>query len=115
MNENITALIKKIAESEDLQAKFAALGSPDEAFELAKTIQEGFTKEEFLEATRLLATADEDISDEELASAAGGMDVADRELTIEVPNLTDKSASILSVATRTIRTEIGKASKAMAV
>lgn len=84
MNENIRALFGKIAESEELQAKFAGLNTPEEAYELAKTIQDGFTMEEFLEAARAVsAGANGDISDEVLASAAGGgMDVPE-DLKIE--------------------------------
>ena len=75
MNEKITALLTRIAESDELQAKFAALGTPEEAYELAKSLQDGFTKEEFLDAVReIAAVQDEDISDEELASVAGGID-----------------------------------------
>ena len=73
MNENIQALIQKITESEELQAKFAAVGSPEEAYELARTIQEGFPKEEFVEAmTALSAAEDGGITDADLAAAAGG-------------------------------------------
>ena len=75
MNENITALLTRIAESDELQAKFAGLDTPEKAYELAKTLQDGFTKEEFLEAAKEIAEAQSgDISDEELASAAGGLD-----------------------------------------
>lgn len=78
MNESILALIKKVTESEELQAKFAALDSPEEAYELAKTIQEGFTKEEFVEVmTALSSAADGDITDEDLAVAAGGTSSVD--------------------------------------
>ena len=75
MNENIMKFLVKVSESEELQAKFAALATPEEAYELAKTIQDGFTKEEFLEAAaEIAAEADGDISDEALATAAGGTD-----------------------------------------
>ena len=75
MNENIKTLLTKITESEELQAKFAGLDTPEKAYELAKTLQDGFTKEEFLEAAKEIAEAQtEDISDEELAAAAGGTD-----------------------------------------
>ena len=75
MNENLQALLQKVAESEELQSRFAKVSTPEEAYEVAKEIQGGFTKEEFLEAAKALAeAADEDISDADLASAAGGMD-----------------------------------------
>ena len=73
MNENIQKFLEKFLTDEALQAKFSALKTPDEAYELAKSIQDGFTKEEFLEAAQQLAALDEaDITDEDLANAAGG-------------------------------------------
>ena len=79
MNENIKAFLIKVAGSEELQAKFTNLTTPEEAYEVAKTIQDGFTKEEFLEAAQAMAAGENgDISDEILASAAGGsMEVPD--------------------------------------
>ncbi len=74
MNGSIRELLDKIAGSEELQAKFADVTTPEEAYELAKTIQDGFTKEEFLEAAAALAGGSGDISDETLAAAAGGTD-----------------------------------------
>ena len=54
------------------------MSSPEEAYEIAKEIQGGFTKEEFLEAAKALAeAADGDISDADLASAAGGINNPD--------------------------------------
>ena len=38
MNENIQALLQKIAESEELQSRFAKAGTPEEAYEMAKEI-----------------------------------------------------------------------------
>ena len=73
MNENIQKFLEQFLSDEALQAKFSAVKTPDEAYELAKTIQDGFTKEEFLEAAQQLAALDEaDITDEDLAAAAGG-------------------------------------------
>ena len=73
MNENVKALLTRIAESEELQAKFAELDTPEKAYEFAKSLQDGFTQEEFLDAVAALNEADEgDISDEALAAAAGG-------------------------------------------
>ena len=66
-------LLKKVADNEELQAQFGKLESLDEAYELAGKIQQGFSKEEFLEAMKIMnEAADEDVSDEELAAAAGG-------------------------------------------
>ena len=127
MNENIKALLEKVTGDEGLLAKFSACGSVDEAFELAKSIAGGFTKEEFLEAAKALsAAADGDISDEDLATASGGMDLPDRELitdkdlnrdkelTIDIPTVTDKSLNSLTQITRSNRPQ-SKASKALAV
>ena len=73
MNENIKALLEKVSGDEELLAKFSACSSVDDAFELAKGIVGGFTKEEFVEAMTALNAADAgDISDEDLAAAAGG-------------------------------------------
>ena len=73
MNEKLTALFQKIAESDELQAKFAEFGTLEEAYEFARTLQDGFSKEEFLEVCKAVAeAATGDISDEELVAAAGG-------------------------------------------
>ena len=97
MNENIQALLQKVAESEELQSRFAKVSTPEQAYEIAKEIQGGYTKEEFLEAAKALAEAmDEDISDEELASAAGGLDesVLDPAVVKGFPKLTREPESI---------------------
>ena len=72
MNENIKALMARIAGSEELQAKFAELDTLEKAYEFACTLQGGFTKEEFLDAVEALNNENGDISDEDLAAAAGG-------------------------------------------
>lgn len=73
MNENIKALLEKVSGDEGLLAKFSACKSVDEAFELAKELVGGFTKEEFVEAMSALNEADSgDISDGDLTAAAGG-------------------------------------------
>lgn len=73
MNENIKVLLDKVAGDEELLAKFSACKSVDEAFDLARELVGGFTKEEFVEAMTALSAADEgDISDEDLTAAAGG-------------------------------------------
>ena len=79
MNENISKFLEKFAADEELQAKLSALTSPEEAYELAKTVQDGFTLEEFLEAAKSISELDEgDISDEDLAAAAGGEGLSDQ-------------------------------------
>ena len=75
MNENIQALLQKVAESEELQSRFEKVSTPEEAYEIAKEIQGGYTREEFLEAAKALAeAANDDIDDADLAAAAGGVD-----------------------------------------
>ena len=99
MNENIQELLKKIADSEELQAQFGKLDTLDEAYELASKLQQGFTKEEFLDAVKVLnEAADDDISDEELAATAGGVDT---ELKVDLPrsNKTMTCVSISQVTT----------------
>lgn len=73
MNESIRVLLEKVSGDEELLAKFSACKSVDEAFDLARELVGGFTKEEFVEAMTALSAADEgDISDEDLTAAAGG-------------------------------------------
>ena len=77
MNEGIKALLEKVTADEDLLAKFSACKSADEAFELATGIVGGYTKEEFIETMTALSSAENgDISDGDLAEAAGGADPA---------------------------------------
>ena len=122
MNENIKTLLTQIAESEELQAKFAGLDTPEKAYELAKTLQDGFTKEEFLEAAKEIAEAQiDDVSDEELAAAAGGTDAEmdcrpvtdDRlsKLSKLTPGRTNKTAT--TQPPTTIRETIIKTTKKM--
>ena len=73
MNENIQILLEKVSGDEALLAKFSACKTVDEAYELASSLVSGYTKEEFVEVMNALSAAeDADISDEDLAAAAGG-------------------------------------------
>ena len=103
MNESIKKFMEKFSADEELQAKFAAVKSPEEAYELAKSIQDGFTLDEFIEACQAMNEADEgDLSDEDLAATAGGEDVtkADEykdlmdQVSIDVPRSGVESAII---------------------
>ena len=77
MNENISLFLKKLAENKDLQAKAASAATPDALYELAQAVQDGFTKEELLDALRSLAeNADQDLDAADLAKTAGGMRIA---------------------------------------
>ena len=73
MNENIKAFLAKLEQSPDLQAQFAQIRDPEEAYKLAASIQGGFTKEEFVsEMTKLYESQIADLSDEDIAKIAGG-------------------------------------------
>ena len=73
MNENIKALLEKVEADQDLQAKFSQIKDVDEAYDLANSIQPGFTEEEFItEMTRIKEAMDEDLTDEDMAKSAGG-------------------------------------------
>ena len=63
-----------MAEDQELQAKFMTIHEPDEAYALACSIQDGFTKEEFVETMQSIKEAmDENLTDEDLAKSAGGV------------------------------------------
>ena len=85
MNENIKAFLVKLEQSPDLQAKFAQIRAPDEAYKLAASIQDGFTKEEFVsEMTKIHDAQSEGLSEEDLDKVAGGVDEVDI-VTIVLP------------------------------
>ena len=95
MNENIKVLVEKVSGNDEMLAKFSACGSVDEAFELAKGIVGGFTKEEFVEAMTALSAADDgDISDDELAGAAGGEGEWNEGLSIISEAITDAEEAV---------------------
>ena len=74
MNENIKAFLEKVEASPDLQAQFAQIRDPDEAYKLAASVQDGFTKEEFVsEMKKLYESQVADLSDEDIAKVAGGL------------------------------------------
>ena len=73
MNENIKKFLAKVEQSPELQAKFDQIRDPDEAYKLAASIQDGFTKDEFIsEMKKLYDEAIKDLSDEDIAKVAGG-------------------------------------------
>lgn len=76
MNENLKAFLEKVSKDEALQAKFQNVHSPDEAYALASSVQEGFTKEEFVETmTKLYQMEKGELSDEDLEAVSGGVDI----------------------------------------
>ena len=73
MNENIKLLLEKLGKDEAALAKLQAITDPDEAFALVSSIQGGFTKEEFIDTMKKVqAAGDGELSDSEVAAAAGG-------------------------------------------
>ena len=71
----LSGIFKKAAEDQELQAIFSQIKDPDEAYELAISIQPDFTKEEFIEAmTAIRDSMSEDLTDEDMAKSAGGAD-----------------------------------------
>ena len=73
MNENIKKFLVKLEQSPDLQAQFSQIHDPEEAYKLAASIQDGFTKEEFVsEMKKLYEAQTVDLSDEDIAKVAGG-------------------------------------------
>ena len=75
MNDKIRVFLQKLAEDSELAAKFKACRTVDEAYEVACSVADGFTKEEFIDAMKLLhAAANGGVSDEDLGKYAGGGD-----------------------------------------
>lgn len=75
MKEELKLFMKKLMSDEELQKKMQACKSPEEAYAIASSVQGGFTFEEFVEAmtkTNSALSQDEELSDEDLAMAAGG-------------------------------------------
>ena len=77
MNENIKKFLVKLEQSPDLQAQFKQIREPDEAYKLAASIQDGFTKEEFVYEMKKIHEAhvkqSEGLSEEDLDKVAGGL------------------------------------------
>lgn len=74
MNENIQMFLQKLAQDPEVIAKFNATRDPDEAYALASSLQDGFTKEEFISAMTQVSAAleNQDLSDEDLEKISGG-------------------------------------------
>ena len=75
MSENISLLFQKVQEDEALAEKFKSITNPDEAYALAASLQDGFTKEEFISAMEQLNSGD--LSKDDLAAMAGGSQPTD--------------------------------------
>jgi predicted ribosomally synthesized peptide with nif11-like leader len=73
MKEEIKLLLQKFADDTELQEKMSKCKSPEEAYAIASSVQEGFTFEEFVdEMTKLNNMLNGELSDEDLAKVAGG-------------------------------------------
>jgi predicted ribosomally synthesized peptide with nif11-like leader len=74
MKEELKLFLQKAANDTALQEKLQGCKSPEEAYAIASSVQEGFTFEEFVEAGQKLndMAESQDLTDEDLAKAAGG-------------------------------------------
>ena len=77
MNEKIKLFLQKVEGDEALAAKMRDIKNPDEAYALAASVQDGFTKEEFVAAMEGIRNGD--LSADDLGKLAGGVDVSERE------------------------------------
>ena len=75
MNEKIKLFLQKVEGDEALAAKMRDIKNPDEAYALAASVQDGFTKEEFVAAMEGIRNGD--LSADDLEKLAGGVDVDD--------------------------------------
>lgn len=93
MNENIKLLLKKLSEDETLKEKFKDVKDPDKAYEIATSIQGGYTKEEFFATMKEIhENMSKDLSDDDLEKAAGGVSVTD------ITSIISTGAAVLSAA-----------------
>ena len=72
MNGNIVKFLKQVEQDEALVAKLNAIKDPDEAYALAASVQDGFTKEEFVAAMEGIRNGE--LSDADLAKMSGGIE-----------------------------------------
>ena len=100
MNENIKKLLAKVEQSPELQAKFAQIRDPEEAYKLAASIQDGFSKEEFIaEMTKIYNEAVKDLSEEDIAKIAGGLsDVAKSAIATAISSASSAGISLAAAA-----------------
>ena len=76
MKEEIKLFLQKIAEDKELQHKMMECKSPEEAYAIASSVQDGFTFEEFVDTMTKLhdsMSQNAELTDEDLAKAAGGL------------------------------------------
>ena len=77
MNKNLEVFIEKLINDTALAEKLSACKSDDEAYAIAHAVQDGFTEEEFAETMKAIyqASTNGDLTREDLAGVAGGVEV----------------------------------------
>ena len=91
MNGNIVMFLKQVEQDEALIAKLNAIKDPDEAYALAASVQDGFTKEEFVAAME--GIRDGDLTADDLGKLAGGIDVSDVTYATASPSVLSAGAA----------------------
>ena len=106
MNEKIAAALRKITEDEALLAKLQACADPDEAYAIVSSVENGFTKEEFIaamEQVKAAIDASTTLSEDDISKMAGGVDGADVTVAVSVSaSAVSATASIAAAATAAI-------------
>ena len=92
MNESIKKFLEKAEQDPAFITKMRAVQDSDEAYRLASSVQDGFTKEEFITAMKELAAANGDLTDADLKKFAGGTD------TKEVFSIASATVSAINVS-----------------
>ena len=75
MNESIRKFLDKVAQDPEIATKLSAIKDADEAYALASSVQDGFTKEEFVSAMEQIRDSSEngaELTDEDISKMAGG-------------------------------------------
>ena len=99
MNENIITFLKKLGQDEEAQKKLSVCRDPEEAYDIAHGIQDGFTKEEFIEAmTSLNEQINQDLGAEDLASTAGGISDGVKDTIATVTVITTAGSVMVGLA-----------------
>ena len=99
MNENIKKFLVKLEKSPELQAQLSQLRDPEEAYKLAASIQDGFTKEEFVSEMKKIHDAQsEGLSEEDLDKVAGGLDDQDISMLTGISAMTVVGSAAASAA-----------------
>ena len=99
MNENIKKFLAKVEQDQELQNKMSQIRDPEEAYKLASSVQEGFTKEEFItEMKKLYEEGIKELSDEDMVKVAGGLSEATQNVVATVASVSATFATSLAAA-----------------